>query len=134
MQQTDLSTTLTLEAVKQHFDLWRATRIKQSKIPDSLWSEVKVLMGRYPMSQITQALRVNAHQVSAGIAIKGNFNFVSVRPHSVPVPATKLVSSNQTNLEATCALEIHRPSGGILKISTFPITSLAAIINQFMES
>lgn len=70
MQQTGISTMLTLNDVKQHFDHWRTTRIKQSKIPDSLWSEVKTLIGRYPISQIITALRVNAHQISAGGAAK----------------------------------------------------------------
>lgn len=134
MQQTGTSTTLTLNDVKQHFDHWRATRIKQSKIPDSLWSEVKTLIGRYPTSQITTALRVNAHQISAGVAAKRDFTFVSVRPNSSPIPAIKPVSSGQINSEATCTFEIHRPSGGILKISAFPVASLATIINQFVES
>jgi hypothetical protein len=134
MQQTGTSTTLTLDDVKQHFDHWRTTRIKQSKIPDSLWNEVKTLIGRYPISKITTALRVNAHQISAGIAAKSDFTFVSVRSNTSPVPATKPVLSGQINSETTCTFEIHRSSGGILKISAFPVASLATIINQFVES
>lgn len=134
MQQTDTSTALTLNDVKQHFDHWRATRIKQSKIPDSLWGEVNTLIGRYPISKITTALRVNANQISAGVAAKSDFTFVAVRPNASPMPATKPALSGQVNLETTFTFEIHRPSGGILKISAFPVASLAAIINQFVES
>ena len=134
MQQTGTSITLTLNDVKQHFDHWRVTRIKQSKIPDSLWGEVKTLVGRYPISQITTALRVNAHQISAGIAAKSDFTFVSVRSNPSPVPATKPTLSEQINSEATCTFEIHRSSGGMLKISAFPVASLATIINQFVEA
>lgn len=132
MQQADPITTLTLNDVKQHFDHWRITRIKQSKIPDSLWSEVKTLIGRYPISQITTALRVNAHQVSAGVASKSDFTFVSVRPNASPAPTTKLAPSARTTSEATCTFEIHRPNGVILKISAFPVASMATIINQFV--
>jgi hypothetical protein len=134
MQQADTPTTLTLSDVKQHFDHWRTTRIKQSKIPDSLWSEVKTLIGRYPTSQITTALRVNAHQISSGVAAKSDFTFVAVRPNASPMPTTKSAPSDRANPEATCTFEIHRSSGGILKISAFPVASLVTIINQFVES
>jgi hypothetical protein len=132
MQQLDSPTNLTLNDVKQHFDHWRATRTKQSKIPDSLWSEVKTLNGRYPISQITTALRVNAHQISAGVATKSDFTFVSVRPNLTPLPTVKSVSTDRTSSEATCSFEIHRPCGGIMKITAFPVASMATIINQFV--
>jgi len=132
MQQVDSPTTLTLNDVKQHFDHWRATRIKQSKIPDSLWSEVKSLIGRYPISQITTALRVNAHQISAGVATKSDFTFVSVRPNHSPMPTIQHLSTDQTFSEATCSFEIHRPCGVIMKITAFPVASMATIINQFV--
>ena len=134
MQQASTSTTLSLNDVKQHFDHWRATRIKQSKIPDSLWNEVKTLIGRYSTGQIAKALRVNANQISAGVAAKSDFSFVAVRPTTSPAPMTKPAALCSVETNATCAFEIHRPSGGILKISVFPVASLAAIINQFVES
>lgn len=132
MQQADSTTILTLNDVKEHFDHWRTTRIKQSKIPYSLWSEVKTLIGRYPISQITTALRVNAHQISAGVAAKSDFTFVAIRPNASSAPTTKLAPSARTTSEATCTFEIHSPSGGILKISAFPVASMATIINQFV--
>lgn len=132
MQQLESPTNLTLNEVKQHFDHWRATRIKQSKIPDSLWNEVKSLIGRYPISQITTALRVNAHQISAGVAAKSDFTFVAIRPNASPAPTTKLPPSARTTSEATCTFEIHRSCGGILKITAFPVASMATIINQFV--
>jgi hypothetical protein len=36
MQQSVTKANLTLDEVKQHFDHWRATRIKRCKIPDIL--------------------------------------------------------------------------------------------------
>lgn len=35
--------------------------------------------------------------------------------------------------ESICSIELHRVNGGMLKISALPVTSLPAIINQFME-
>lgn len=134
MQQVDTPTTLTLSDVKQHFDHWRATRIKQSKIPDSLWSEVKTLIGRYSTAQISKALSVNANQISAGIAAKSDFTFVAVRPNAQPILTTKPASPPVGSTSTTCIVEIHRSSGGILKISAFPVASLSTIINQFVES
>jgi len=135
MQQAVTPTTLTLSDVKQHFDHWRATRIKQSKIPDSLWCEVKTLIGRYSTAQITKALSVNAHQISAGIAAKSDFTFVAVCPNAEATPITKPALSPHMGSSTTCCtVEIHRPSGGILKISAFPVASLSTIINQFVES
>jgi hypothetical protein len=133
MQQPAAPTNLTLDDVKLHFDHWRATRAKRGKIPDSLWNEVKTLIGRYPTNKIAQTLGVNAYQISTGVNNKIDFTFVATRPAALPLPANKPVSSSSINAKDTCSLEIHRHSGGMLKINEFPLTSLFTIINQFME-
>ena len=80
MQQPATPTDLTLSDVKLHFEHWRETRAKRGKIPDSLWLEVKTLLGRYSTSQITQTLGINAYQISSGVTHKNQFTFVSARP------------------------------------------------------
>ena len=51
---------ITLDEVKSHFDHWRATRTKKrERIPKSLWDEVKILIGRYSLSDITKILSIN---------------------------------------------------------------------------
>lgn len=134
MQQTTIPANLTLNDVQQHFEHWRATRVKQSKIPDMLWSEVKTLIGRYPISQITQALRVNAHQISAGVTTKGGFTFVAANAAVTPVPIVKVkpVPACTDDTKATCTFEIHRANGSTLTISDFPVASLPIVINQFI--
>jgi hypothetical protein len=136
MQQAATSTSLTLDEVKQHFEHWRATREKRCKIPDFLWDEVKSLMGRYATNQITQTLGVNAYQISTGInnnKDKPDITFVRARTAMSSLEAIKPNLSSLDEEKGTCSFEIHRPNGGVLKISQFPLVSLASIINQFME-
>jgi hypothetical protein len=135
MQQPATSAKSTLNEVKQHFEHWRATREKRCKIPDFLWDEVRSLIGRYPTNQITQALRINAYQISTGINNKNkpDITFVRARPAIPPPETLQPVISGLDDEQGTCSIEIHRPNGGILKISQFPVTSLANVINQFME-
>ena len=134
MQHSTTPEILTLDEVKNHFDHWRLTRTKQGKIPQSLWSEVKTLIGRYPISKIAQALHVSAYQISASLDNKTEFTFVkavSTAQESEPVP--RVETSSSIDKEATCSFEIHRPNGSLIKISDFPVVSLANIITQFVE-
>lgn len=135
MHQPTIPTNLTLEEVKQHFEHWRATRVKRCKIPDFLWDEVKGLIGRYPTSQIAQRLRINAYQISSGAITKSkpNITFVHAHPMFSSQETIKQSSSSLDNAMETCSLEIHRANGGILKINQFPVVSLTSIIHQFME-
>lgn len=134
MQATATSANLTLEDVKNHFDHWRTTRVKRGKIPDSLWSEVKTLIGRYPTNKIAQTLGVNAYQISTGVNNKIDFTFVTARHADLTPASAKPVASCSIDIKDICSFEIHRSNGGILKISAFPVASLATIINQFVES
>lgn len=128
------STILTLNDVKDHFDHWRATRTKRGKIPACLWDEVKTLIGRYPTSQIAQTLHVNAYQISSGVNNKIDFTFVPARvTNSATTPAKSSLSISGVDDKDTCTFEIRRQSGCVLKITEFPVGSLAVIINQFME-
>lgn len=133
MQTTATPANLTLDDVKNHFDHWRATRAKRGKIPDSLWGEVKTLIGRYPTNKIAQTLGVNAYQISTGVNNKTDFTFVTARRADLSPASTNHVSPCSADIKDTCSLEIHRPGGSLLKINQFPIQSLTTIINQFME-
>jgi hypothetical protein len=55
---------ITLDEVKTHFEHWRATRTKlRERIPQYLWDEVKTIIDRYPLCDITKTLRINAYQI-----------------------------------------------------------------------
>ncbi len=55
---------ITLDEVKSHFERWRATRSKlRERIPQHLWDEVKAILDRYPLAEVTKSLRINAYQM-----------------------------------------------------------------------
>jgi hypothetical protein len=59
-----------LEDVKSHFDHWRTTRTKRGKIPGHLWDKVKSIMEYYPLTVITNTLRLNTNQIRENLTIE----------------------------------------------------------------
>lgn len=124
---------LSLDEVKSYFEHWRTTRTKQrERIPNYLWDHVKTLIDRYSLMDITQALRINTGQIKDNIKTNPSIHFVEARINKSSSLTSKPIVSF-SNSERTCSIELHRANGGILKIDAFPVTSLPAIINQFME-
>jgi hypothetical protein len=79
-------------------------------------------------------LRISPYQLSASIDNKTEYTFVKALPASEESKSlTSLESSCSIAKKDTCLLEIHRPNGSIIKISDFPVMSLANIILQFVE-
>ncbi len=123
---------LSLDDVKTHFEHWRTTRIKQrERIPQSLWDEVKTLLDRYSLSDITAALRINTSQIKDNLKINTKINFAEAHIDT----SNSLHESHVSfiNKEQTCAIELYRANGNILKINSLPIISIQKIISQFME-
>lgn len=124
---------LSLDEVKSHFEHWRMTRTKRrERIPEYLWNHVETLLGRYSLMDITQTLRINTGQIKENIKMNSNIHFVEAKISK----SASLISKQNISLpnsEHTCAIELHRANGGVLKISAFPVASLPVIINQFME-
>ena len=121
-----------LDDVKSHFNHWRTTRTKRSKIPEYLWIKVQSLIEHYPLSAITNALNLNTNQIRENLKIDTAIHFVEAKSEVTPMTIMKPLISSRADTQ-TCTIELHRSNGGILKISEFPITSLSAIISQFME-
>jgi len=122
---------LSLDDVKTHFEHWRATRIKQrERIPQHLWEEVKTLLDRYLLSEITTALRINTSQIKYNLKINTKINFAVAEIDTLNSSGQSTIF---TETEHTCAIELHRANGMILKISALPMLSLKTIISQFME-
>jgi len=128
MQQNLLS----LDDVKAHFEHWRATRTKlRERIPQYLWDEVKTLIGRYSLTEITSVLRINTSQIKDNLKINTKINFAEARIdtlNSLQHPPITFL-----DIEQTCSIELHRTNGVILKISSLPMISIQQIISQFME-
>ena len=122
------NTALTLEDVREHFEHWRNTRDKRRKIPESLWDEVRMLIGHYPTGQITKALHLNSAQISAALNTRSDFNFVAAHTEGQK-PASPV---NTVHDDGTCTIEVCHRNGGRLKITGLPILSVGSIISQFM--
>lgn len=128
MQQNSIS----LDEVKSHFDHWRAIRTKQrERIPQYLWDEVKTLLSRYSLADITTTLRINTGQIKNNLKINRKINFVEAHvdnSNSVFHPSLLLMDK-----EHTCSIELHRSNGVVLKVSALPFAAISKIITQFME-
>jgi len=130
MQQSSF----TLDEVKSHFEHWRATRAKKrERIPIYLWDEVKTLLGKYSLLEITQTLRINTGQMKNNLrssfpSIKINFVEAKTEYHLSTKSFVSFPDDKQT-----CSIKLHRTNGVVLKISALPVSSLQNLIGQFME-
>ena len=128
MQQNSL----TLDEVKSHFDHWRTTRTKKrERIPKYLWDKVKILMGHYPLSDITKILSINTGQIKDNIKLETKTDFIEVKTE--PSAQSERSTSLLLDYKQTCSIELSRANGATLKISMLSIESLQKIISQFME-
>ena len=124
--------TNSLDDVKSHFDHWRATRTKRGKIPDYLWEKVKSLIGRYSLTTITESLSINTNQMRKHVDLGETVNFIEVSSNTATLPPSNDQPTIAINHDKTCSIELHRSSGGVLKIAEFPIESLHVMITQFI--
>lgn len=125
-------TLLSLDDVKVHFEHWRSIRSKQrERIPQYLWDEVKTLIDRYSLTEITSALRINTGQIKHNLKINAKIHFAEARIDSFNSFQSPLLSTSEK--EQTCSIELHRSNGVILKITALPICTIQKIISQFME-
>ena len=124
---------LSLDDVKSHFEHWRLTRTKRrEKIPQYLWDEVKTLIDRYSLMDITSTLRVNTGQIKDNLKInQAKINFAEVKIDEL----NSLQHSHLSDLEKTksFSIELHRANGVILKINELPALFIQKIITQLME-
>jgi hypothetical protein len=122
---------LSLDDVKTHFEHWRATRTKmRERIPQYLWDEVKTILDRYPLADITKILRINNYQIKDNLKINTKIDFAEVRIDSLNSSQYPPLSFSSKD---TCSIELHRPNGVMLKITALPLVSIQKIISQFME-
>lgn len=122
---------LSLDDVKAHFEHWRSIRTRQrERIPQYLWDEVKTLIDRYSLTEITSALRINTAQIKDNLKIKTTINFSEVKIDNLNPFQSSFMSVSEKG--DTCSIELHRSNGVILKITALPISVVQNIISQFM--
>ena len=70
-----------LMSVKESFTHWRSTRLRQGKIPDYLWEQVRGLFTHYPIAKICSTLSISTVQVREKLLSKEDvtIQFVEVK-------------------------------------------------------
>ena len=123
---------VTLEVVKSRFHQWRTTRLKRSKVPESLWNDVRQLSKLYNYSQLSSQLSISYQQLHAhleGGDLQHN-NLSSpesdfINAH-MPLPQWPLPSSHGT-------LEIQGRDGLNLKATGLNHHDLLALVQTFLK-
>lgn len=118
-----------LSSVKEAFTHWRATRLRQGKIPDYLWEQVRGLLNDYPIAKICSALSISTVQIREKLLPKEDaaIQFVEVKEpfHVVTMPPCE-----QSDV---CTIELHRPCGSIFKVNRLPVSLVSQLITDFMR-
>lgn len=117
-----------LTSVKEAFVHWRTTRLKQGKIPDYLWEQVRELINDYPLAKIGSVLSISTSQIREKLLPKASvaIQFVEVK-ESLPVVTPPCEQGD------VCAIELHRPCGSIFKVNTMPVSLVSQLIADFMR-
>lgn len=115
--------------VKEAFTHWRITRLKQCKIPDYLWDQVRGLLTNYPISKICSILKISTVQIREKVLPKEDvaIQFVEVKE---PLSLVTMPTREQGNV---CTIELHRPCGSIFKVNTMPVSLVSQLISDFMR-
>ena len=119
----------TLSSVKEAFTHWRTTRLRQGKIPDYLWEQVRGLLKDYPLAKICSALSISTVQIREKLLPKEDvaIQFVEVKE---PLSVVTIPPREQSNV---CTIELHRPCGSIFKVNTMPVSLVSQLISDFMR-
>ena len=119
----------TLSSVKEAFAHWRTTRLKQGKIPDYLWEQVRVLLNDYPLGKICSALSISPVQIREQLLPKEDvaIQFVEVKE---PLSVVTMPTIEQGNV---CTIELQRPCGSIFIVNTMPVSLVSQLISDFMR-
>lgn len=122
---------VTLQAVKDKFHQWQTTRLKRSKVPESLWNDVRQLSKLYNYSQLSSQLRISYQQLHAHLEGDRQHNNLSspesdfINAH-IPLPQWPLPSSHGT-------LEVQGRDGLNLKVTGLNHHDLFALAQTFLK-
>ena len=117
--------TLTLEAIKEDFAQWRASRTKIGKIPEYLWAKVLKILEDYPIGEVSKELHLSGGQVVA--KRRQNNDNVLAMSNFVERSLAPVVSRDNISVE------IKRPDGTTLKIESVSEPSMLQVLSHFMQ-
>lgn len=125
---TNISSTLSLEAVAQQFEHWRATRIKRGRIPNELWVLAASLLSKYNHNKIASALKMNHTQLKAGAL---PFLPSKQQPSTTFVECALPTSVMPTT--GSCFVEFTRKNGSTVKISGLTDIQLQPLFSALLR-
>lgn len=125
-------TGLTLEAVKQDFNTWRASRSKSGRIPNELWDKALSLLNNYQISEITKTLRLSGGQMKAKRERLAGFKKPKKLSKFVEVSLPTILQPTINNRALTCKIGLSRTDGTTLMIEHVPESTLMQILNNFI--
>lgn len=140
MTSNDLSTSLTLETVKNQLERWRETRVKGNRIPQPLWDAIRSLTKQYTYSQIASELKINPHHLQAKMEqqsqhvsplSKSNFIEVPLFPSSFS-HASSPAQKPPFHTGGGTFVEFTGPGGIALKASGLTSEDLCSLIKIFL--
>ncbi len=119
----------TLSSVKEAFIHWRTIRLRQGKIPDYLWEQVRGLLTNYPIAKIRSTLSISTVQIREKLLPKEDvaIQFVEVKE---PLSVVTMPTREQGNV---CTIELHRLCGSIFNVNTMPVSLVSQLISDFMR-
>lgn len=120
----------TLKLVKEAFVHWRTTRLRQGKIPDYLWEQVRGLLNDYPLVKICSALSISTVQIREQLLPKEDVAIQFVEVKEALTVDTRITQVGQSDV---CAIELYRSCGSIFKASTMPVSVVSQLITDFMR-
>ena len=126
-----IESTLTLEAVAEHFERWRRNKKRGDRIPQPLWDEAIGMVETHGVSRVTRTLRLSTTDLNKRRGIVrasqrrrtsiAETAFVEVEQTPIPVSDTEAVW-----------MELERPDGMRLRIRPSPGVEMLALVDRFM--
>ena len=136
---------LDLETVKATVDEWRATRGKQGKIPEHIWTDILSLIGRYDIATINRTLGITHQQIKAKMDSLVNAELNQIKEaqfaravvnnnESVPAITNNVVPIQSKQQSTSHDIEITRKDGAVLKVKGVQHSDTQSIITSFYHN
>ena len=131
-----IESTLTLEAVAEHFKQWRSVKKKGERIPEHLWNEAVGLVGTYAVSEVTRALRLSGRDLN-----KRRGSIGTDRRRRGLAEGTAFVELDRSLVGQALGpdanapwMELERPDGLRLRIASTKGADLLELVERFMRA
>lgn len=129
-----IESALRLEEVGEHFEQWRKGKKKGERIPEELWGEAIGLLGRYGVSQVTQALRLSGSDLNRRRGILGSDKRRQGAGGQRAFVEVERALVDQAVVRAAPAvwMELERPDGLRLRIQPSNGAEVLALVDRFL--